>query len=287
MSPINSLKNGGEQLVTLGIAELNHALAGSVAAGEMMILAARPSHGKSMLALQLVHHWTANGMPVLVISEEMSALALGKRALQFASNTPVEHWTASSKTMERDLAAYARGRKPAYIIESCRSVENVVEQIDRAVAEHGVQAVVVDYLQCLSSAKGKGRYEEVTNVSIALRQVTSKHQVVTVALCQLNRQLEGRQKFMPCMSDLRDSGQLEQDADVVVFQVWPHRLDNSKDPHEYMLFIAKNRNRAINTPAVKCSFDPARQTVTAETPHRRDYREMEPQRYNEFDAFGG
>jgi replicative DNA helicase len=82
---------------------------------------------------------------------------------------------------------------------------------------------------------------------------------VLVALCQLNREIEGRTKFVPQMSDLRDTGQLEQDADVIMFGVWPHRIDPKNDPYEYQFFIAKNRNRAINDPAVKVRFEPSRQ----------------------------
>ncbi|MFZ5833270.1 MAG: DnaB-like helicase C-terminal domain-containing protein, partial [Planctomycetota bacterium] len=66
-------------------------------------------------------------------------------------------------------------------------------------------------------------------------------------------------------ADLRDSGQWEQDADVILFLCWPHRIDTAKDPHEYMIFCAKNRNRPIVTAALKTRFRPSRQMIEAET----------------------
>jgi hypothetical protein len=74
---------------------------------------------------------------------------------------------------------------------------------------------------------------------------------------------------MPKSSDLKESGQLEQDADVIVFLVWPHRIDSTNDPKKYQIFISKNRNRPINLPAFNCEFLPSRQMVRAEPPKNR------------------
>ena len=100
---INRMRDGQTALIETGISELDYALGGGVEIGEMLIAAARPSHGKSAFALQCTHHWTAAGLPTLIVSEEMSALALGKRTLQFASNVPQEHWQASATELERHL----------------------------------------------------------------------------------------------------------------------------------------------------------------------------------------
>ena len=71
------------------------------------------------------------------------------------------------------------------------------------------------------------------------------------------------------MRDLRGAGQLEQDADVILFLVWPHKIDPNRSPREYLVFIGKNRNRAINEPVVKCEFNPSRQIVVPESNWRR------------------
>ncbi len=106
------------------------------------------------------------------------------------------------------------------IIEGCRKVETAVIEIGRHVEEHGVKCVVVDYAGRLS-ARGKDRYEQMTNVSLALSACAQRHQIIMLVLCQLNRAIESRNTFTPSMSDLKETGQFEQDADVVLFPVWP------------------------------------------------------------------
>jgi replicative DNA helicase len=80
-------------------------------------------------------------------------------------------------------------------------------------------------------------------------------------LCQLNREIEKRTKFVPKPGDLKESGQFEQDADVILFLVWPHKIDQNEDPQEYLVFVDKNRNRAINQRCVKLKFRPSRQML--------------------------
>jgi replicative DNA helicase len=207
-----------------------------------------------------VHHWTGVGHKVLVISEEMSAVALGKRTLQFVSDVPQEHWRTSLPEVERELAEYAATHERAIVVESCGTANAVAEEIDKAVSEHGITVAVIDYAQLLKS-HGKSRYEEITNTSVLLRQVASQHKIVLMVLCQLNRAVESRTKFTPVISDLKDTGQLEQDADVITLLCWPHRLDSTRDPHEFIFFIGKNRNRPINQPTVTCRFEPSRQRI--------------------------
>ncbi len=262
-SCIDLFRAGKGQPLPLGIPDLDEALGGGVQPGELVVLAARPTHGKSAVALQIVHSLTERETPVVIISEEMSAIALGKRALLFMSETPQEHWRTSLSQLEKDLYEYRSKRKPAYIVESCRTVQAAVEQIEKAVADHGVKAAVVDYAQLLG-AEGRDRYQIVTNVSIALRQVTTKHNLLTLMLCQMNREVEAREKFIPKPSDLKDSGQLEQDCDVLVFLCWPHRLNSDRNPKEFLFFVSKNRNRPINRTCVKCEFRPSRQMVVSE-----------------------
>lgn len=258
---LDAVKSGKETLIELGIPRLDYALAGGVAPGEVVILAARPSHGKSALALQVLQNVTGDLRPSLMVSEEMSAMSLGKRTLQFVSDVPEEHWKTSTPQVAEQLDYHFERRAQCFVIENCRSAERVADEIRKAVVKHKVEVVAVDYAQLLQSP-GRGRYEQITNTSVTLRQVTNETKVVLLLLCQLNREIENRNKFMPKLSDLRDTGQLEQDADVIVFQVWPVKVNPSHKPHdEYQVFIAKNRNRAINEVAVLVRFDPTRQTI--------------------------
>jgi len=255
------VKDGIDDLIGLGLPELDEALEGGVANGEMVVFAARPSHGKSAIALQIIHHVTGCGMPSLLISEEMAELALGKRALQFVTPVPQEHWQ-SSTTIEKDVDDHYKDRKSCHIAEACRTIERVEEVIDEAITNNGVKVVVVDYAQLLTSP-GKNRYEINTNTSVALRQMANKYGILLIILLQLSREVEKRTKFVPQMSDLKETGQWEQDADVIVFIVWPHRLDSGNDPKKYMFFVGKNRNRNIVNSVVECNFVPSRQMVVA------------------------
>lgn len=258
---LDSIRNGKTELVSLGIGELDYAIGGGVEPGEMIVMAARPSHGKSAMALQCVHHWTALGKKVLLISEEMSSLALGKRALQFFSDVPEEDWQHSLSQLDGDVSKYAASHAPAYIAESCGTCEVAVQQIEKYVVDHKIEAVIVDYAQILQGF-GKSRYEQVSNTSTVMKQVAAKHRLILILLCQLSRGVEQRKKFIPMMSDIKESGQFEQDADTILFLVWPHRIDSSNPAEEYQIFVAKNRNRAIHKAGVNCKFKPSRQMIT-------------------------
>lgn len=257
---LSNLRSGAGELIELGLPDLDYAIGGGVEYGEMLIFAARPGHGKSAIALQAVHHVTWHGLNAMFVTEEMSNLALGKRVVQFASDIPQEKWSAYDGQVQNDLTEHFRLRSQCLVVENCRTADRVASEVRKARDEHDVRFVVIDYAQLLQS-KGNGRYEQTTNTSIALRQVASECEVILMVLCQLNRSIESRQSYTPIMSDLKDTGQLEQDADVIVFQVWPHRIDSSNDPHQYQFFVAKNRNRPVNQPAVVCKFMPSRQML--------------------------
>lgn len=258
---LDVLKRDGRTFVEIGIQEVEYAVGGGLEFGEMVVVGARPGHGKSAFALQALHAASLSGYKCAMISEEMSALVLGKRAIQYASDVPEEHWRNRDEQVRDHLERHFAVREDVHIVESCGSVDKAADVIDRLVKESGVKVVAVDYMQLLRG-RGTSRYEQTTNTSIVLRQVANSHKLLLIALCQLNRDLEKRDKFIPKMQDLRDSGQLEQDADVVLFLVWPHKLDETKDPHEYYVFVAKNRSRNTNSRTVKCRFNATRQSIT-------------------------
>src|SRR5262249_46224819 len=146
--------------------------------------------------------------------------------------------------------------------EGCGTADRAAKAVRDVVENKGVKVVAVDYAQLLTGA-GKSRYEQITQTSIILRQLASSLGIIVFVLCQLSRSTESRHKLIPRLDDLKDSGQLEQDADVILFLVWPYRLDTHKHPSNYQVWIGKNRNRPINTPEVDCKFDPSRQRITA------------------------
>lgn len=261
---IDQLKTGGERLITLGIPELDKAIGGGLAIGEMMLLGARPNHGKSGCSLQFAHHWTVNSRPCLFISTEMSAMALGKRSVQFATDVWQSRWVESVADVERQTEEHFQRRADCFVEVDCGRVADAVELIRQYRDEHQVECVVVDYAQNLGG-KASGRYEEMTKTSIALRQAATANNIVLVALVQMSRAIEQRKKFVPAMSDCKESGQFEQDADVIVFSVWPYRINPENPMNDYQFHVMKNRNREIVTPVVLCKFDPSRQTFTGES----------------------
>lgn len=262
---------GVDHLVKIGLPDLNRALGGGVEFGEMIMVAARPSHGKSMLALQMVAQLTADGISCGFISEEMAALTVGKRVIQFASDMPEPTWMTDRDRLNHQIGEYFRHRAECTIVEGCRTIERVVDEI-RELAESGVKAIVVDYVQLLQSST-KGRYETVTENSVQLRKVCTETGIILIVLAQMSRSIEGRELFVPRPSDLRESGQLEQDTDVLLFLVWPWKIDPEKERNEYLIFVQKNRNREIVSPVIKCRFDPARQRITGLVPDHYEWLE--------------
>ena len=260
---VKDMKRTGVRYVETGLPELDYSLGGGLEPGELVVIAARPSHGKSAVGLQMIHHSVANQMPCLMISEEMSEQAVGKRIISFVTDVPKESWEYNTETIQQDLETHFEKRAKCYLATGCSTIERAISQIEHHVETNSVQLVVVDYAQILTG-KGKSKYDQVSNVSVQLAKASKRLNVIVVMLCQLNREIENRNKFKPTTADLRDSGQIEQDADVIVFLVWPHRKNSEIDPYKFEMHIAKNRNREIKQGMIECRFLPSRQMICEE-----------------------
>lgn len=264
MKYINALSRGEVMLVRTEIDELDSALGGGIAPQEMCVIAGRPSHGKSAVAMQMIHNLTQQGRNGLLISEEMGELTLGKRTIQFASATAEEHWMHDADKVREDLKWYADARAKCYVAESVRTADRCYEAIEKAVNEHKIEFVVVDYAGMIKG-EGRTRYDQISDTSTVLKSAAKMFNIVMIVQAQLNREIEKRTVWKPQMSDLRDTGQIEQDSDIIVCVCWPHKLDpKTHPPHEYDFAILKNRNRPINTGMVRVNFNPSRQMFTPE-----------------------
>lgn len=261
------------ELLSTGIPRVDEAIGGGVDTHEMVIVAARPSHGKSAFALQCLDAAAYLEIPCAMVSEEMSAIALGKRTLQYVTDVRESEWLNKVPHLRVDLEQHFSKRAPCYIVEGCGSSARVVDTLKKLHDTKGVKVAAIDYAQLLSS-KGHSRYEQITQTSIALRQLASSTDMTLYVLCQLNRQIEGREKFIPRLDDIKDTGQLEQDADVILFLVWPYKLDTNKNPELYEVWIGKNRNRPINAGEVDCRFNPSRQQIL--NPRKSDNVSYQP-----------
>lgn len=257
---LDSLEQGAITFVPSGIPEVDSSIDG-ISWGEMCVIAARPSHGKSALALQWLDHATRLGYPSLLISEEMSEIELGKRMVCHISNYHQSNWDSGAVPMLRQAVdRHYQEKAPLFIVENCNSIEVAEQAIDEACLKRGVKVVAVDYLQLLGT-RSRSRYEEVSEISRKLKWCAKINNIAMLVACQLNRAIEDRPDFKPRLSDLRESGQIEQDSDLVLLCVWSHRFDPSIPEEEYLVYAAKRRNGPIRQQQITTTFYPDRQRI--------------------------
>ncbi len=222
--------------------------------GDLIIIAGRPSMGKTALALNIGQHVAIDlGMPVAVFSMEMVAEQLAMRLLGSVGRIDAhrlrtgrltdEDWPKLSEAMERMHAA------PLHIDET--PALNALELRARArrlAREYGkLGLIIVDYLQLMSaSSAGENRATEISEISRSLKSLAKELKVPVIALSQLNRTVEQRTDKRPVMSDLRESGAIEQDADVILF-IYRDEVYNPDSPDKGIaeIILGKQRNGPI------------------------------------------
>ena len=129
------------------------------------------------------------------------------------------------------------------------------------VRSHGVRIVAVDYIQ-LISGEGETKEQRVDDVSSRMKAAAMRHDIVLLLLAQLDRSIKSRDNPQPQLADLRDSGGVENDADVALFPFWPFKFDDTYgDPSEYRIYCRKNRNRGIREHVIKLRILPDRQRI--------------------------
>jgi len=221
--------------------------------GEMIILAARPSMGKTSLLLNLAEHMSAvDGIPVAIFSLEMSKQQLAQRLLASYSRYDLRQMRRgmiSPEDWDRlKLAAGDLERAPIFIDDSPRlTVLELRAKARRLKAAHDIQCVFIDYLQLMTFAgRADSRYEQITEISHGLKALARELEIPVIAAAQLNRGPADRPTHRPLMSDLRESGAIEQDADVVTLlhnEDYYHQGDPNYTPTGLTeLIVAKQRN---------------------------------------------
>jgi replicative DNA helicase len=221
---------------------------GGLHAGDLVLLAARPSVGKSSLALQIAYNVAVGGGRVLFVSLEMSEDQLCHRLQSMLSGVDLLKFRRRGFTDEEILAVTeAMPRLAALPFDIDPSPTANVGELRRRVLQHaGTRGrpalVVVDYLQLMhgrAAAREANRVQEVAEISRGLKGLARELGSPVLALSQLSRAVEGRQHKVPQLADLRDSGALEQDADIVLFI---HRPDGEPGTPAVMeIHVAKNR----------------------------------------------
>jgi len=257
-------------------------LTGGFQGGDLVILAGRPSMGKTALGLTMAQHAARkDGNPVLFFSMEMSSAQLAQRLLcahTGIDSQKVRRRVLSEEDMHKLLDACAEFEAaPLYIDDTPGMTAMELRSRARRLINQkvGLKAVFVDYLQLMHAPRAESRQVEIATISRHLKSLGRELGVPVIAMAQLNRQPEGRHDKRPLMSDLRESGALEQDADVVLL-IHREEYYNPEDEtvkNQAELIIAKQRNGPTGT--IKLHFD---KKLTRFAPH---YEGPEP-----YDAAG-
>ena len=244
-----------------GFAELDDLTCG-LQNNEMIVIAGRPSMGKTSLAMSIVEHIGAdNDIPVAIFSLEMSRQQLAERMLcsRARVDSQLVRKGMHSDTWYQELVNVAGelSKKPIYVDDTPGITPLELRgKARRLRTQHGIRCIFVDYLQLMSlGTRVESRQQEVSEMSRYLKALARELEIPVVVLSQLNRAPEGREDHRPRMSDLRESGSIEQDADVVVLlhrEDYYRRDDEDRD-NAAEIIIAKQRNGP--TGMVKLSFN--------------------------------
>jgi len=224
---------------------------------ELIIVAARPSMGKTSLVLNVVEHvGVVEKKPVVIFSLEMSAQQVAQNML--CSHARIDAHKLRMGFLDdkqwSDLS-YGLGslsEAPIFIDDTPGlTVLEMRAKARRLKAQYDIQLVAVDYLQLMESSRAENRQQEISIISRRLKSLARELKIPVIAVSQLNRSVESREGHRPRMSDLRESGSLEQDADVIVLLHRDNYYDPDKD-NTAELIIAKQRNGP--TGVVKLTF---------------------------------
>jgi replicative DNA helicase len=214
--------------------------------GQLIVIAARPGLGKSTLALNIAENFAIKQQkPVLVFSLEMTESDIMDRLICSVGRISLDN-VLRGELDDGDFrgAMQAINEAPLYIDDDGGLYINQVRTRSlRTKRKHGLSLLIVDYLQ-LVRAKAESRFQEVSEVSRALKALAKELKVPVIALSQLNREIESRPNGKPRLSDLRESGQLEQDADLVTF-LYREKLEADGDVITWE--VAKQRQGTTGT----------------------------------------
>jgi len=249
-------------MTSSGLQDLDRITSG-LQAGELVIIAARPSMGKTALAMNMVEHAALElRKSVAVFSMEMSGTQLAMRMIGSAGRFDqheLRTGTFKDEDWSRMVEAVGRLNEAQLFIDDSAGL-NALEVRSRARRLHrqcgGLSLIVVDYLQLMSATSGReeNRATEIAEISRSLKGLAKDLKIPVVALSQLNRGVESRQDKRPMMSDLRESGAIEQDADLILFiyRDEVYNPGNEEKRGEAEIIVAKQRNGP--TGLVKLTF---------------------------------
>lgn len=251
--------NGEEEVLTSGFYDLDTYLTG-FRPSEYIIVAARPSMGKTTFAQNIAEQLALKQVPVLLLSLEMSAERLLERSIANIGNMDGQLLRLGHKSLDWDKISDTvtkLSELPLYIDDMSRTLADIKTSCRKAVTEYGVRLVILDYIGLIEyTLPTRTREQEVATISRHLKGLANELKVPLIVLSQLSRENTKRSEKTPQLSDLRDSGALEQDADVVLFLHRPDYYGEKDKRGVAQVIIAKQRNGP--TGIIELGFDASR-----------------------------
>ena len=244
---------GGTQAISTGLPKLDAILGGGFKKGSLYVLAARPGVGKSALAIQMTYETAKRGLRTSYASLEMTASECAGRLLSNASGVrkPTSKGflqPGHKQKLEKQVQAM-QGWPITFKDDSTSTLQGLQAFLAKQRLEGELGLIVVDYLQLLGVPGMDSRVQEISLISRTLKQIALEMDCSVLALSQLNRALESQNRN-PMLSDLRESGSIEQDADCVLLMHREKEVDPTTD--DIICNVAKNRNGEVR--ATKLTF---------------------------------
>lgn len=249
--------------LSTGYFDLDNNLHG-IKQGELIYIAARPGMGKTALALDLALNFSKIGSPTLFFSLEMDITQIQNRAVSIISGLPGDGIQNPTKPTDKErgkviAAADKLSHMPLYIDDTpALTLSDIRLRAKRQSVRAGLSCIIIDYLQYIAvkSSKNSTKNDEIGDISRGLKALAKELSIPVICLSQLNRGVESRPDKRPMLSDLRDSGCLEQDGDLVMFLYRDsyYHPDN-QTPELTELHIAKHRNGSTGVINLYFDFD--------------------------------
>jgi replicative DNA helicase len=245
---IDAAFHGEIKSIKTGFDDLDRELGGGIEPGDLIIVAGRPSMGKTAFATQIARNIQSDKEAALLISCEMGSAQIVMRLI--SADARVNSYKLRNGKMEdEDWTRLASGigrlnNINMFIDDKTFTIAGVRAKARSIKRKHGLSVIVIDYIQ-LMRGEGTNREQEVSSISRGLKAIAKELDVPVIALSQLSREVEKRADKRPVMSDLRDSGAIEQDADIIVF-LYRDDYYNEDSPYKGTAeaAISKNRNGA-------------------------------------------
>lgn len=235
-----------KQKVFFGIKKIDEYV-GGVEGGDVVVLAARPAVGKSAMALQIIEYNALNGKKVCYINLEMQEKQIYERMLAKASQIDMLRIRNAVAFLNDEEEKFRSGNEKLKAFENIhvRNGSARVSDVRSCVKNGNYDLVVIDYLQLIKPDKGRGsnRYAEVGDISRGIKAIAMDYDVPIIALSQLNRASEGKEDKEPTMSELRESGDIEQDASVIIM-LWN---SNNDDKSQKRIKVDKARQGRLGS----------------------------------------